>query len=223
MTPALGVAVVLDSIRKSLASLAPATVPGVPPTPVPGVPTPAARPLVPTTPQVPKQQAQAQDPSRQVLLEMSRLLASINGPVSNPPPPTAPWNSNDSFAKFFNGTETPGRCVGGSTYINSFSGGINVTPTPSVVNTATPLVSKNWLFGFNVFMSVLLEKKPDLGISLIYYAKKILKAQHTYGGSACLEYDRDFRWAKVEDPSIGWDQTKVNFWLECVNNKVPGR
>ncbi|KAJ1141757.1 hypothetical protein NDU88_008085 [Pleurodeles waltl] len=81
----------------------------------------------------------------------------------------------------------------------------------------------NWLFGVNVFMSVLLEKKPDLGISLIYYANKILKAQHTYGGSAWLEYDRDFRWTKVEDPSIGWDQTEVNVWLECVYNKVPWR
>ncbi|KAJ1115264.1 hypothetical protein NDU88_003490 [Pleurodeles waltl] len=81
----------------------------------------------------------------------------------------------------------------------------------------------NWLLGFNVFMSILLEKKTELGTSLIYYANKILKAQHTYGGSAWLEYDRDFRWAKVEDPSIGWDQTEVNVWLECVNNKVPGR
>ncbi|KAJ1177252.1 hypothetical protein NDU88_002513 [Pleurodeles waltl] len=81
----------------------------------------------------------------------------------------------------------------------------------------------NWLFGFNVFMSILLEKKTELGTSLIYYANKILKAQHTYGGLAWLEYDRDFRWAKVEDPSIGWDQTEVNVWLKCVNNKVPGR
>ncbi|KAJ1205847.1 hypothetical protein NDU88_001272 [Pleurodeles waltl] len=81
----------------------------------------------------------------------------------------------------------------------------------------------NWLFGFNVFMSVLLEKKPELGTSLIYYANKIMKAQHTYGGMAWLEYDRDFRWAKVEDPSIGWDQTEVNVWLECVNNKVSGK
>ncbi|KAJ1080026.1 hypothetical protein NDU88_000248 [Pleurodeles waltl] len=81
----------------------------------------------------------------------------------------------------------------------------------------------NWLFGFNFFMSILLEKKTELGTSLIYYANKILKAQHTYGGLAWLEYDRDFCWAKVEDPSIGWDQTEVNVWLECVNNKVPGR
>ncbi|KAJ1188133.1 hypothetical protein NDU88_004898 [Pleurodeles waltl] len=51
-------------------------------------------------------------------------------------------------------------------------------------------------------------QKPELAISLIYYANKILKAQHTYGGSAWLEYDNDFRWAKVEDPSIGWDQTE---------------
>ncbi|KAJ1084197.1 hypothetical protein NDU88_004349 [Pleurodeles waltl] len=81
----------------------------------------------------------------------------------------------------------------------------------------------NWLFGFNVFMSILLRKKPELGTSLIYYENKILKAQHTYGGLAWLEYDRDFRWDKVEDPSIGWDQTEVNVWLECVNNKASGQ
>ncbi|KAJ1215809.1 hypothetical protein NDU88_003416 [Pleurodeles waltl] len=27
----------------------------------------------------------------------------------------------------------------------------------------------------------------------------------------------------VEDPSIGWDQTEVNVWLECVNNKGSGK
>ncbi|KAJ1175963.1 hypothetical protein NDU88_001248 [Pleurodeles waltl] len=72
----------------------------------------------------------------------------------------------------------------------------------------------NWLFGFNVFMSVMLEKKPETGIAMICYANKILKAHHMYGGNAWLEYNRDFRWAKVEDPAIGWDQTKVNVWLE---------
>ncbi|KAJ1178104.1 hypothetical protein NDU88_003352 [Pleurodeles waltl] len=81
----------------------------------------------------------------------------------------------------------------------------------------------NWLFGFNVFMSVMLEKKPELGISMICYANKILRAHHMYGGNVWLEYDRDFRWAKVEDPAIGWDQTEVNVWLECVNNKLPSK
>ncbi|KAJ1090814.1 hypothetical protein NDU88_003943 [Pleurodeles waltl] len=79
----------------------------------------------------------------------------------------------------------------------------------------------NWLFGYNVFMTVMLEKKPEIGIAMIFYANKILKAHHAYGGNAWLEYDRDFRWAKVEDPAIGWDQTEVNVWLECVNNKLP--
>ncbi|KAJ1179656.1 hypothetical protein NDU88_004890 [Pleurodeles waltl] len=51
----------------------------------------------------------------------------------------------------------------------------------------------NWLFGFNVFMSVMLEKKPELGISMICYANKILKAHHMYGGNSWLDYDRDFR------------------------------
>ncbi|KAJ1142146.1 hypothetical protein NDU88_008473 [Pleurodeles waltl] len=59
---------------------------------------------------------------------------------------------------------------------------------PSSFGDRKPKVEENitnWLFGFNVFMTVLLEKKPELGTSLIYYANKILKAQHTYGG-VCL-------------------------------------
>ncbi|KAJ1159717.1 hypothetical protein NDU88_000222 [Pleurodeles waltl] len=61
----------------------------------------------------------------------------------------------------------------------------------------------NWHFSFNVFMSVRLEKKPDLGIAMICYSNKILRAHHVYGGIAWLEYDRDFRWAKVEDLRLG--------------------
>ncbi|KAJ1161205.1 hypothetical protein NDU88_001692 [Pleurodeles waltl] len=42
----------------------------------------------------------------------------------------------------------------------------------------------NWLFGFNVFMTVMLEKRPDLAAPMIFYANKILKAHQTYGESA---------------------------------------
>ncbi|KAJ1169661.1 hypothetical protein NDU88_001552 [Pleurodeles waltl] len=80
----------------------------------------------------------------------------------------------------------------------------------------------NWLFGFNVYMSVMLEKKPDLAPSMIFYSNNILKAHHMYGSKAWLEYDRDFGWAKVEDPDISRDQTEVNVCLECVNTKVLG-
>ncbi|KAJ1107532.1 hypothetical protein NDU88_004922 [Pleurodeles waltl] len=47
----------------------------------------------------------------------------------------------------------------------------------------------NWLFGFNVFMSVMLEKKPETGIAMICYENKILKAHHMYGGNSWLEYE----------------------------------
>lgn len=59
-----------------------------------------------------------------------------------------------------------------------------------------------------------------MAIPLIYYANKILKAHTVHGGTAWLDYDRDFRWAKVEDPDMGWDQTEVNVWLENVNSKA---
>ncbi|KAJ1107666.1 hypothetical protein NDU88_005056 [Pleurodeles waltl] len=299
----LGVAEVLDNICKSLASLPPTSGP-------PTTPAPAASSMPLPADQVPTPQAQALDSTRQALLQVSKLLGNISAPASTPPP-TTPWSSSGSLqnslaelkpqvdALAASHSSIPPQAVPNSP---------SVTPTPSAVETATPLVTNalpndnrvpgkdnsakegttdallsrpgklaahvsaevkekiwkgefvdifslmrarrrevdnkdkevkstssgdkkpkvnenitNWLFGFNVFMSVLLEKKPELGISLIYYANKILKSQHTYGVSAWLEYDRDFRWAKVEDPSIGWDQTEVNVWLQCVNNKVPGR
>ncbi|XP_078521691.1 uncharacterized protein LOC144790936 [Lissotriton helveticus] len=77
----------------------------------------------------------------------------------------------------------------------------------------------NWLFGFHVFTTVMLEKKPELAISLVVYTNKILKAHATHGGTAWLDYDRDFRWAKVENPNIGWDQVEINVWLENVNSR----
>lgn len=76
----------------------------------------------------------------------------------------------------------------------------------------------NWLFGFNVFTTVMLERKRELAVPLIFYANKILKAHTMYGVMAWLDYDRDFRWAKVEEPDMGWDQTEVNVWLGSVNN-----
>ncbi|XP_078509566.1 uncharacterized protein LOC144769384 [Lissotriton helveticus] len=77
----------------------------------------------------------------------------------------------------------------------------------------------NWLFGFHMFTTVLLEKKPELAISLVFYTNKIVKAHATHGGSAWLDYDREFRWAKEENPNIGWDQVEINAWLENVNGR----
>ncbi|KAJ1136759.1 hypothetical protein NDU88_003173 [Pleurodeles waltl] len=244
-------------------------------------------------------------------MEVSKLLAGINAPVTTAPPPTTPWGADGSWqntvadlkrqvdslvaAHSSNPLQSSNnsQCVAlaPSIYLSSAPSVQNVLPSssklpspdiPAKEGTTDSLLSRpgklaghvstetrekiwkgdfvdifslirakrreiegkekepksssyserkpkieenitNWLFGFNVFMSMLLEKKPELGTSLIYYANKILKAQHTYGGLAWLEYNKDFRWAKVEDPSIGWDQTEVNVWLECVNNKVPGR
>ncbi|XP_078542387.1 uncharacterized protein LOC144828153 [Lissotriton helveticus] len=79
----------------------------------------------------------------------------------------------------------------------------------------------NWQFGFNVFSTVMLEKKPELAIPLLCYANMILKAHTTFGGTAWIDYDRDFRWAKVADPDLEWDQTEIYVWLESINHKAP--
>ncbi|KAJ1184212.1 hypothetical protein NDU88_001022 [Pleurodeles waltl] len=96
VAPPLGIEEVLANIRKSLAALSPAGQSGPPPTTLPVVPPPAAPPLSPA-PQAPVQQVQGQDSHRQALLEVSRLLASMNGPANSTPPPTTPWVANNSL------------------------------------------------------------------------------------------------------------------------------
>ncbi|KAJ1174909.1 hypothetical protein NDU88_000200 [Pleurodeles waltl] len=306
-TTGLGVADVLADIRKFLASLsASSTVPAVSPSPLPVISTSAEIPLVSIIPQVTVQDSQAQNPTTQALGEISRLLATINVPVSSPSPPTTPWNVNDSLqnsvAELKQQVDVLGAALNVAT-VQAVTGCLSVSPAPGAVTPAAPLekdrlnetntasanvnastegsgidallskpgkmaahvsaevkakiwkgefvyifslirakrreveskdkeakasssvdkkprVEENithWLFGFNVFMSVMLEKKPDLGIAKIFYSNKILKAHHVYGGATWLECDRDFRWAKIEDPSIGWDQTEVNVWDRLVH------
>ncbi|KAJ1142712.1 hypothetical protein NDU88_009025 [Pleurodeles waltl] len=102
IAPVPGLEGVLADIRKSLASLAPAAQSGpAAPTPLAGVTLPAAvptaQPVPPPASKAPEQLAPVQDPSRQTLLEVSRLLASISTPPVNSPPPIAPWVADDSL------------------------------------------------------------------------------------------------------------------------------
>ncbi|KAJ1186663.1 hypothetical protein NDU88_003444 [Pleurodeles waltl] len=232
VTPGLGVADVLADIRKSLASLsASSMVPVVPKSPLPVIPASAALPLVPLTPQVPAQATQAQDPTSQALV-ISRLLATIKVPASGPPP-TTPWNLNDSVqgtvAELKRQVDVLAMARNVMTW-QAAASSVSVSPAPGAVTPAAPLekdrlnetntapAKVNSLSegsGIDALLSqpVMLEKKPDLGIAMICYSNKILKSHHVYVGAAWLEYNRDFRWAKLEDPSIGWDQTEVNVWL----------
>ncbi|XP_078509241.1 uncharacterized protein LOC144769112 [Lissotriton helveticus] len=59
-------------------------------------------------------------------------------------------------------------------------------------------------------VGVLLEKRQELAIPLVFYMNKIVKAHATQGNLVWLNYDRDFRWAKEQNPGIGWDQVEVN-------------
>ncbi|KAJ1185482.1 hypothetical protein NDU88_002274 [Pleurodeles waltl] len=156
----------------------------------------------------------SQDPTTQALLAVSQMLANINAPTA-PPPPMTPWAS-DSLQNSVQELKRQVEALATARNVPSLQ---VTTPSPCVSLTPgslsqNPPVRKE---------HVMLEKKPETGIAMICYANKILKAHHMYGGNAWLEYDRDFRWAKVEDPAIGWDQTEVNVWLECVNNKLPSK
>ncbi|KAJ1152043.1 hypothetical protein NDU88_004821 [Pleurodeles waltl] len=140
-SPGLGLEKVLADIRKSLAALAPKTQSVVTPAPLPGVVLPA--PPVPPPSQVPEHQAQVQDPSRQELLEVSKLLASINAPTINKPPPTTPWVSNDSLQNSLNDLKCQVDTLAAAHTSNPLQASVNspsVTQTPGAVLASPPLV-----------------------------------------------------------------------------------
>ncbi|KAJ1120605.1 hypothetical protein NDU88_008767 [Pleurodeles waltl] len=199
--PGLGVPAMLADICKSLATLAaPPAVTVVQPAP--------QSPASATTNPVPVVNEQAGSTSQittQALLAVSQLLANLNTPASTPPP-TAPWATNDALQ---NSVEELKRQVEAMTAarrsipLQTGAVSLGVSPAPGAPPPTTT-------------------KKPELGISMICYANKILRAHHMYGGNSWLEYDRDFRWAKVEDPAIGWDQTEKSMLVSTWSMKQSG-
>ncbi|KAJ1160562.1 hypothetical protein NDU88_001058 [Pleurodeles waltl] len=197
-SPVPGLEGVLADIRKSLASLAPAAQSGAPPTPLTGVAlpatVPAALPVPLPTPKAPEHQAQVQDPSRQTLLEVSRVLASISTPPVNSPPPTTPWGADDSLQNMLNELKRQVDALSAAHTTNPqasvHSPSVTLAPgaviaSPPIVQNVQPGASKVPVQDNSTKEGTTdaLLSRPELASSLIYYANKILKAQHTY-----LEY-----------------------------------
>ncbi|KAJ1105393.1 hypothetical protein NDU88_002799 [Pleurodeles waltl] len=136
-SPGLGLEGVRADIRKSLAALAPTAQSGVPPTPLPGIAVPA--PPGPPPVRFSEQQAQDQDPSMLALLEVSKLLASINAPATNTPP-TTPWGSSDSWQNTLTDLKRQVGALAAAHASNPLQASINspsVAPTPSTVQFKT--------------------------------------------------------------------------------------
>ncbi|KAJ1119882.1 hypothetical protein NDU88_008066 [Pleurodeles waltl] len=134
----------LADIRKSLATLAaPSIGLVVQPSPLPlaskqAAPSSEGHTAASPTPQVP---TQAQDPTAQAFLVVSRLLVTINVPANNPPP-TTPWTLNDSMQ---NSVAELKRQVDALSAARSVmplqvvAGSLSVTPAPGPLPLATPL------------------------------------------------------------------------------------
>ncbi|KAJ1107839.1 hypothetical protein NDU88_005228 [Pleurodeles waltl] len=162
------------------------------------------------------------DATAQVLLSVAQLLSKLDIPLFPVPltvpcaPPDTVKNAiadlkqqiNDIVALHFTGEAGPGNK--GSSDIQS----PDVKEPPKLDSEPGKVTDRN---------ASKTRGKPEVATFMIFYSNKILKAHHLHGGTAWLEYDRDFRWAKVEDPDTGWDQTEVNVFLECVNSKIPGK
>ncbi|KAJ1197583.1 hypothetical protein NDU88_001440 [Pleurodeles waltl] len=79
----------------------------------------------------------------------------------------------------------------------------------------------NWIKGFTIYQSILLEKFPELGPQTAYYLNKIVGVHEEFGGTSWKDYDKAFRLKKASNPSMCWDQTDVNAWLHCMMLRKP--
>ncbi|KAJ1184425.1 hypothetical protein NDU88_001232 [Pleurodeles waltl] len=191
----------LADIRKSLATLAaPSLGQVVQPSPQPLASAPATPSTVGHTSASPTPQVsmQAQDPTAQALLAVSRLLATINVPANNPHSPTTPWALNDSLQNSVADLNHQVDALSEARSVpplQTAAVSLSVTPATGALQSTFQqrIVRQQKGQGSTHCFQ---DQKPDLGISMICYANKILKAQHMYGGTSWLEYDRDFRWAK---------------------------
>lgn len=85
----------------------------------------------------------------------------------------------------------------------------------------------NWVHGFTIHMAIMLERFPAVGSEMACYQNRITAAHATYGGNGWKEYNKEFRRAKAQDPSLGWSQTDMFIHLKHLgqgpSDNLPGQ
>nr|XP_033784848.1 uncharacterized protein LOC117352501 [Geotrypetes seraphini]XP_033792723.1 uncharacterized protein LOC117356910 [Geotrypetes seraphini] len=72
----------------------------------------------------------------------------------------------------------------------------------------------NWISAFHVFMSVVVEREPDMSPYLIRYSDTIIRSHKKFGGWAWLNYDIKFRKSMAENKSITWKHRVFDLWMD---------
>lgn len=72
----------------------------------------------------------------------------------------------------------------------------------------------NWLSGFLIYVSVLLQAQLWRGLALIKYMDIILRIRTFFVGPAWLQYDEMFRMQAAVLPSLPWDRIEPDLWLD---------
>ncbi|XP_056409991.1 uncharacterized protein LOC130338807 [Hyla sarda] len=79
-----------------------------------------------------------------------------------------------------------------------------------------PRTFNNWLQAFAILASVIGEKAPDNCSGLFCYLDSVGEAYRTYGGTAWLRYDEQFRQRKAVRPSLRWDHKDISLWMKLM-------
>nr|XP_033771872.1 uncharacterized protein LOC117346439 [Geotrypetes seraphini] len=72
----------------------------------------------------------------------------------------------------------------------------------------------NWISAFHIFMSVVVEREPDMSPYLIRYSDTIIRSHKKYGGWAWLNYDIKFRKSMAKNKSITWKHRVFDLWMD---------
>lgn len=78
----------------------------------------------------------------------------------------------------------------------------------------------NWLNGYFIYASVVLQMYPSKAVALFKYADIIHRAFRDYSGPAWASYDQHFRLRAAHDPALDWRVPQWELWSQLV---VPSR
>ena len=85
--------------------------------------------------------------------------------------------------------------------------------------TITDLAS--WLEAWNRYLCARLTFHPSMALELAKYQTLMAMLFANYPAAACLHYDRLFRYAASQDPSLRWDTVKEDVYVWCLTRRAP--
>lgn len=79
----------------------------------------------------------------------------------------------------------------------------------------------NWLYGYTIFMAVVIQIRPKRAGALIKYLDIIHRTLRDFGGQAWHHYDDHFRCRAAHDPSLSWTVPQLELWVQIVLPSKP--